>query len=236
MDYTFDRIEQFDERSRSFRATVGLETLPLRSYSWRCNAWNDQGKEGACVGFAWSHELAARPYEYPADATVARQIYNKAKFLDPWEGEAYDGTSVLAGVQALQELLVNKKGEKLIEEYRWAFGIEDLVRALGYKGPAVLGVQWWSGMFTTDANGFIKPVGQIAGGHAILARGVKIVKIDKSKPATWDNVDMDKSYIILRNSWGQDWGLAGDARISLRDMDTILQANGEACIPVHRRK
>jgi len=214
---------------------VGIEERPFRSYSWRCNAWNDQGTEGACVGFAWSHELAARPAEYPADEKLAVQIYNRAKQLDPWEGEDYDGTSVLAGAKAVQEL-VNDKGKSLVQEYRWAFGVEDVLRVLGYRGPLVLGVNWHEGMWEPDANGFIEPTGNIVGGHAILARAVKIVWRNGHGPANLNNLDTEKSYVTLRNSWGRDWGIGGDCRISVLDLHYLLRNDGEACIPVTRNK
>ena len=58
----FDRLVQFDERSRAFpiRALIDADAKP-RSYTWQCPVWLDQGTEGACVGFGVSHEAAARP-------------------------------------------------------------------------------------------------------------------------------------------------------------------------------
>jgi hypothetical protein len=237
MERTFDRLVQFDERSRRFRAVEGIEDLPFRSYTWPCKTWLDQGPDGACVGFAISHELAAIPYAYPVSDDFARLLYHRAQQLDPWEGESYSGTSVLAGMKAVQELH-NKKGEKLISEYRWAFGLEDLIRAIGRKGPAVIGCDWWTGMFDTDADGYIHVTGSIAGGHAIMARGVRI-RYRKDVPLVpnrMDSVDMDKSYITLHNSWSKEWGLDGTCKISLTDMDRLLKEDGEAVIPVVRSR
>ena len=232
-DRVVDRIRQFDERSRSFAAIDPEYQMPFRSYTWSCDTYNDQGYEGACVGFAWSHELTARPKVIPTDAEYALRIYRRARQLDPWPGEDYSGTSVLAGVKAVQEI-VNKYGKSLITEYRWAFGIQDVLRVIGFMGPVVLGIDWYENMYEPDARFFIRPTGEVVGGHAILANGVKIVKKNSALEADWDNVDLDKSFVRLHNSWGQGYGLGGDAFITVRDLDTLLKNGGEACIPVVR--
>lgn len=235
-DRRLDRLVQFDEKSRSFPAVYGaLQDRDFRSYTWYCDYHNDQGREGACVGFAWSHELAAKPKVVPTDNEYALRIYRRARQLDPWPGEDYDGTSVLAGVKALQEITTSH-GSPLITEYRWAFGIQDVLRVLGYRGPLVLGINWYSNMYEPDSKNFIHADGEIVGGHAILAKGVRIVKKDPlgTYPVPWDNVDLDKSYVKLHNSWGVDYGIGGTAYITVRDLDKLLNDDGEACIPVRR--
>lgn len=228
-----DRLVQFDERSRNYPATAGIADYPFRSYTWSCGVYNDQGTEGACVGFAWTHELAARPKVIERDASFALQIYRRARQLDPWPGEDYSGTSVLAGVKAVQEVL-NSEGRPLIREYRWAFGIQDVCKVLGYRGPVVLGIAWHYDMYFPKSNHFITPTGEQVGGHAIVANGVRIVKKNTALPATWDNVDLDKSWVRLHNSWGRDYGNGGDAYITVRDLDSLLKNDGEACIPTLR--
>jgi hypothetical protein len=162
-DRRLDRLVHFDERSRAYRAVTGLEEHPLRSYSWRVNGWLDQGREGACCGFAWAHELIARPAEVPMTNEGARQVYFEAQKRDPWSGGAYpgaspfyEGTSVLAAAQAVMELRT-ARGKKFVESYRWTFSTEELIRVLGYRGGAVLGLRWYSGMFEADSDGFIVP-------------------------------------------------------------------------------
>lgn len=233
-----DRLQEFDERSRNYRAVEGIEENPLRSYTWSCDVYNDQGREGACVGFAWSHELSARPAVYQVGADFALAVYKRAQKLDPWPGEAYSGTSVLAGIKAVMEI-VNERDLPLYGGYRWAFGIEDVVRTVGYRGPVVLGIDWHYSMYTPDQNYFIAPVGKKVGGHAIMANGVKVVGKQPDNVygvGRWDNVDLDKSYVRLHNSWGTSYGNGGDAFITLRNLDTLLQAGGEACIPTVRRR
>ncbi len=228
-----DRLVQFDDRSRAFSVGSIIEQVNPRSYTWGCDQYNDQGREGACVGFAWSHELSARPAVIRAEHDIATRIYKRAQQIDQWPGEAYSGTSVIAGAKAVQELKTSS-GKQIMTEYRWAFGLEDLVMALSWRGPAVLGVAWYEGMWRPDAEGLLHPTGPIVGGHAILARGVKIVKVNPDEPSTWSNVNYDKSTVLLHNSWGKDWGVAGNARITFTELRALLREQGEACIPVTR--
>jgi len=211
-DPRLDRIVQFDERSRAFPVRALLSALPQRSYTWRCEPRLDQGQEGACVGFAWAHELAARPAVYGSSAFTAVDIYQRAQLIDEWAGEDYSGTSVLAGAK-----IVSADGH--VPEYRWAFGLEDLIYAVGHMGPAVLGVNWYSGMFDPNDKGYLEVKGDLAGGHAILCHGVNI----------------KGQYFKLHNSWGKNWGVDGECRISFADMSRLLQERGEACVPVSRK-
>lgn len=235
MERTLDRLVEFDDASRDYPIRELLAQPVPRSYSWRCETWLDQGSEGACVGFAWAHELAARPVVIPTTNLQAHNIYKEAQKVDEWPGEDYSGTSVLAGAKVLNT-------NKLMDEYRWAFGIQDVILAIGYKGPGVFGINWWTGMFKPNEEGFIAPVGEIAGGHAILGRSVRLVwmrgtsMIARQSPEWFNYLDQDLSYITLHNSWGQDWGVNGDAKVTIRNMDALLKEQGEFCIPVRRSR
>ena len=210
-DPRLDRLVQFDERSRSFGVRETLEQTYPRSYTWRCDTYLDQGAEGACVGHAWAHDHAARPYVRPADSALAFALYYEAQKLDPWPGEAYSGTSVLAGAKAAMA-----RGH--LSEYRWAFNLTDALTAISRKGPAILGVNWYSGMFNTDAQGYLRVSGYVMGGHAILARGVSV----------------PGRYVTLHNSWGPEWGQGGRARITWDDLGRLLDEDGEVCVPLKR--
>lgn len=238
LDVRLDRIPQFDERSRDYpiRTLLTQEATftpqPVNK-TWGCRVWNDQGQEGACVGFAWSHELAAVPVEILANSSTAFRIYKRAQQLDYWPGEDYEGTSVLGGAKAVQELKTG--GKPVMPSYRWAFGVDDLILAVGHHGPAVLGINWYSGMFNTNSFGFISATGQLAGGHAILARGIGVKWKVGTTTRTLADLDRDKSFFTLRNSWGKDWGRYGDCYITVNDMDKLLKEQGECCIPVVRK-
>lgn len=224
-DRRLDRLVSFDEASRAFSIRTLLEEADVRkprSYTWSVPVKLDQGAEGACVGFGWSHELAARPVSVPGISNqFAREtIYWEAQKLDDWEGGSYpgalpqyEGTSVLAGAKVVQKM-------GLIREYRWAFGLDDVRLALGYAGPVVLGLNWYQGMFAPQGDGRIAPTGNKMGGHCILAYSVserlKIVKL-------W-------------NSWGGDWWAGGSwCYLTFEDLGRLLDEQGEACVPIGRR-
>ena len=209
----FGRLKQFDKRSRQYpiRDLIGAGAKP-RSYTWRCMTYLDQGNLPACVGFAVSHEALARPAEVPGlTNAIADQVYYRAQELDDFPGTDYDGTSVLGGIKAGME-------RKWYGSYRWAFGEADLCFAVGYKGPVVLGVNWYSGMMDPDSKGIIKPTGTLEGGHAILCTGI----------------NLKTGLYLLHNSWGAGWGFGGDCFISRPDMSLLLVRDGEACVPIAR--
>ena len=211
---TLDRLEQFDERSRNFSVRKTVEGKKPRSYTWRCRANLDQGREGACVGFGVAHEIIARPAEVKGITNhSARLIYKAAQKIDPWPGESYEGTSVLAGIKVAQRL-------GYFDSYRWAFRFKDLVLGVGYNGPAVIGVSWWTGMHTPDSDGFIHVTGSKQGGHCVLVNSV--------------NVRLKR--FTIHNSWGKSWGVNGTCYISFDDMEKLMGERGEAvfCLNRHR--
>ena len=212
---TLDRRVQFDERSRGFPIRVRLETVELASRTWRLGDPHlDQGEDGACVGFGWSHELAAAPIRVAGiDNRTAFGLYKQAQQIDEWPGDDYEGTSVLAGAK-----VVKRNG--YMPEYRWAFGLDDVLDTLSQYGPVVLGTNWYEGMFDPDASGYIRPTGDVSGGHCYLARGIAVAR----------------GHVRIRNSWGEGWGLDGDARIRWADLRKLLEEDGEACVPVVRAR
>lgn len=206
-----DRLIEFDERSREFPIRSLVGDKERRSYTWRVDVSLDQGNEGACVGFGWAHELAARPSVHPMTNQSALVLYHAAQKLDQWPGENYEGTSVLAGAKVVQAM-------GFLAEYRWAFGESDLALAVGYKGPAVLGINWYSGMDAPQIDSvgrrWLKPTGGIRGGHCLISHGY--------------NVPLN-AYKV----WNS-WGAPSEFYIHKDDMAFLLSNQGEACIPLKR--
>lgn len=232
LDRRLDRLVYFDKRSRKFPIRAITGTRPLRSYTWSCGAVLDQGRDGACVGFGCTHELIARPAAavggvdeegrpYRLDATFAKErVYWPAQRRDPWPGGSYpgarpkyEGTSVLAGVQVLHDL-------GWFDSYRWAFSLNDVLLGIGYHGPCVFGLAWYEGMFTPDAEGYIHPTGELAGGHCVIGNVVQV----------------RQKRIRIHNSWGPGWGNGGGAWISFEDLRTLMGLDGEACFFVGRHR
>jgi hypothetical protein len=221
-DSRLDRVPQWDPRNRNFpmKAIIEAKEYRPRSYSWSVDPHLDQGSEGSCVGHAWAHELIARPKVVAAiDQPFARWIYKTAQNYDAWSGSDYEGTSVLAGAKVVQQRPPRMpEGRGLIDEYRWVFDVDEMVRTLGYFGPLVVGIWWWSAMFKPAADGTVRPTGYRAGGHALLVKAVNV----KGR------------FFTLHNSWGDKWGVGGDCRVSFDDMAALLDDDGEACVPMRR--
>lgn len=211
MTRTLDRLVEFDPRSRNFPIRTLLTTDQPRSYTWPLATYLDQGREGACVGFAWAHEAAASPKVHTVDDIFARLVYRSAQHLDAWPGVDYEGTSVIAGAKVMV-------ARGYIGAYRWGFNLNDVLVAGSRKGPVVLGLNWYTGMMGTNTDGYVKPTGVIEGGHAILMLGVSV----------------KYRCVILHNSWGPTWGRKGRAYLKWDDLERLLGEQGEACIPAVR--
>lgn len=224
-DARFNRLKEFDERSRDFPVShvLGVVDAPKQPITkeWACTLFLDQGREGSCVGHGWGHEAAADPIPVAnvTEQYVHDQIYWGAQRIDNIPGGSYpgaspqgEGTSVIAGAKWMTQ-------HGFYTGYHWAFSEHQAALALSYLGPVVLGVNWYDGMYNPNAQGYLRPTGQIVGGHCILAVGYNATT---------------KTY-KLHNSWGADWGQGGTALIAARDLASLLEQDGEACIPDGRR-
>lgn len=189
-----------------------VEDVAPRSYTWDCPMYLDQGQEGACVEYGWAHELASRPVQVNITGWDHHARYKKIQTYDQWEGEDYEGTSVIAGARFYKE-------QGKIPEYRWAKDLNDLILAVGHYGPAVMGLDWYTGMMEPDENGYIHPTGIVEGGHCIVNIGV----------------NYKRKRFELHQSWGRSWGRGGRCYISFDDTALLLANGGEGCIPVVRK-
>ena len=161
----------------------------------------------------------ASPVRQGAGAST-QDIYDWCQKNDEWDGEDYEGTSVHALMRFLQ-----KNG--FVESYEWATSVEELHAHLILRGPAVVGTSWYLDMFTPDREGFIRPTGSNAGGHAWLIRGSNANRTD---PFTGK-----RGAFKMRNSWGRNWSKGGEAWVSFADMASLIEDDGEIALPIERK-
>lgn len=210
MNRTFDRLESLGVPTESWHIrTLGLSEVP-KSYTWSVGEHLDQGQDGACVGFGFTHLEIARPKPHNGlTYDDAMALYHRAQQLDEYPGENYSGTSVNAGGLASRE-------RGWLMQFRWATSVDDIVSAIGHHGPVVMGTNWYANMMDIDSKGFIHPTGTLEGGHCYLLKGVSV----------------QKRRFTLHQSWGTSWGLKGDCYISWDDLGILLSNGGEAVVSV----
>lgn len=209
-----------DPRADSFRIGDVLPSgvvLPDYKY-WNPGHVLDQGREGACVGFAWTGWRNCRPVRARAqyDNNYAQSVYHRATDIDEWPGNYlnYSGTSSQAGAKIMVQ-------DGALQTYGWARSHDEIVAWLKQFGPMVLTMPWYQGMYQTDSKGFIRPTGNLVGGHAILCYGV--------------NRSGD---LRVQNSWGADFGEDGRGWIEKKDWLTLSSSSRgwSACTAIELAK
>lgn len=224
---TLDWAPHHDPRSRDYPIRQLIPTNAHRhDRMWGAGEVLDQGSEGSCVGMSLTGEALASPVrvdltrlavDAPHDPTAfAHYLYGMAQRMDEWAGENYSGTSVNAGFKAAREL-------GIVREWRWAFGLDDVIDAVVWKGPVVIGIPWYEAMYE-PVGGVLRRGGPMVGGHALCVLGYRKSshRLDGAPAA------------VLLNSWGEDWGTFGLAEIALPDLGWLLSQDGEAAIPTRR--
>ena len=215
------------------------EVEPFEPYpkAWLRGPVLDQGREGACVGFSVTQELASTPErvdftkavlppEAPRGSTltaaaqaIAPWIYRTAQREDEWAGEQYEGTSVNAGFRVARRL-------GFVQGWRWAASREDFRDSLIRFGPVVLAIPWYSGMYRAPG-GLLRVSGQQVGWHAILCNAWHPSKSVYGSPKG--------EMYRLTNSWGTSWGAYGSAWMMADELWNLIDANhGEVVVPLGR--
>lgn len=237
--FGFGRNDIEDERDQNYPLADALREQD-RPYSndreldehyqyWYAQGWKgDQGRTPHCVAYCAAHYLEDGPdthfYENRDQDPVWMEegedeslidtvkLYNEAQKRDAWEGEDYRGTSVRAGMKVLRDC-------GLIEEYRWAQSMDQVLDTLLTRGPICVGTKWYRDMYYPDEDGHIEVGGEYVGGHAYLLNGI----------------NLDRGVIRMKNSWGSGWGSSGMAYLSIDDVQSLLfERGGRACVPIER--
>ena len=200
------------------RAYLPLIKLPKKiDWTPKMSPVRGQGQEGTCVGFAATTGM--KEYQEKLDyqklvILSPRFLYSECKKIDGMPRE--EGTTIRAAMRALkakgvcqekfwpyQPLKKNKplsgafsNAKKFrILTYARILDLDELRMSLAAKGPAVLGIKVFPGMFKTKSG--ILPLPKRGeksiGGHAICAVG-------------YDN---KKQLVKFKNSWSSKWGDRG---------------------------
>lgn len=221
MNYGLGRRPAPDPRDANYplRALLtAVEAAPPRPWRyWRDGPLLDQGQTGRCVAFAFRNWLNAAPImDKPAVGPDPNAIYDAAIKIDEFPDNDNDpqrqkGTSVRAGAKVLQSL-------GYVVNYHWAANVDEAFTWLLTGGTIIAGTVWTTDMFTPTKQGFLKPTGSVAGGHAYLL----------------DGANQTRGAIRMYNSWG-NWGRKGHAWIAGEDLQTLVAQQGELCVAVEQR-
>lgn len=191
----FRHVEKFPLRALGPSIPQTAERIIALPTPWR--EFYDQGREGACVGFAASQLMSLmnrRRYD-------ARWLWDRAKERDDWPdtnpGDD-NGTSVRAAMEVL--LLTGHcpvaRGRTLpadtregISVFRWAQSVDEVRWALADGTPVVVGSNWYAGF---DRPALVRgewwlnaPLGPVRGGHAFLLEAVSDRRQAVRTPNSW---------------------------------------------------
>lgn len=227
-DRKLDWVPRHDPRSLQFPARTLFRKTEPANMTWRAPSVPlDQGAEGACVGFGWTHEALTTPVavnlealaqtQWPGEPNAfARSVYREAQHIDEWDGVDYEGTSVNAGAKVM-------RSRGLLKEWRWSFGVDDVILSIVNIGPVVLGIPWHLSMYHAP-NGIVEVHGEVVGGHCIMANAVRKAGV----------IFPDEVAIGWVNSWGPTYGQNGRGWIRRSALGYLLGQQGEAAVPVRR--
>lgn len=223
------RPDTVDFRDRLFVPTL-IEVPPritLEEYQSVGVPILDQGTEGACTGFGLAtvcnYLLRTRDVDADETAVSPYMLYQLAKRYDEWPGEDYEGSSARGAMKAWHKHGVcgkdvwrngkGKTGRRLSEERAkdatarplgayFRVNHKDLVAmhaAISEVGVLYATAIVHSGWSNVGRDGTIRYDSEILGGHAFAI------------------VAYDADGLWIQNSWGNDWGKQGFARISYED-------------------
>lgn len=201
----------FDNRSWNYRVPLrATATITTKLWSRTVPPFN-QGQTGSCTGNGAAGVIATAPYFKTGlryNEALARKVYSQATKDDNIQGTFPPddtGSTVLAAMKALKDL-------GFTTGYQWCFGLDDVLKTLSNIGPVEVGVNWYVGFDQPNAAGFVKISGSVRGGHAFEILGI----------------DAEKKIVIAENSWGAAYGAGGRFSFSWKDLDRLLNEQGEA--------
>lgn len=168
----------------------------------------DQGDTPHCIGFGGAQWGNTQPIDDEFVNSDGDRIYYAAKVIDGEPGQE-DGSDVRSLAKVLQQ-------ENRLTAYAFASSIDDIVAWLDNHGPVIMGTDWTEDMFTPDADGLVRPTGNVAGGHCYVAVGHLA----------------STGRIRYLNSWGSGWGDRGAFEMEVGDAASLFAQQGDALAAV----
>lgn len=231
------RIEAPDTRDEAY--TIEARRLPPRPVHRVTKHWAlftkplFQGPEGTCVAHGWWHWLLSAPV-IQREAIIKllmnpRDFYKRIILVDEWPqndwGDMQFGSSVRAGGKILKSL-------GLVSEYNKTNDVYTMADWIGGKnaegqfvgGPLVLGTDWTEDMANPTKEGYIRPSGQVLGGHCYELNGWN------EKRGVFYGVNSHD------DSPRSHWGKRGRFMIAAEDIHTLMARGGEAWTAVEVRQ
>jgi hypothetical protein len=135
------------------------------------------------------------------------KFYKLCKDIDGESGQE-NGTSIRSVAKVAKQI-------GRIANYAFAYSVDEIAWWILNKGPVILGTDWTNDMFVPDARNIIHPTGEVVGGHCYEV-----------------NAKTVDGLFRIHNSWGDNFGINGEAFISMDDLARLLRAGGEAVTAV----
>lgn len=167
----------------------------------------DQGKSPHCPGFGAANFGNNPPVEDSFTNADGDRFYYLCKVIDG-EPNQENGSSTRTVGKMLKQV-------GRINAYAFAANTDEMTYWLLHNGPVMCGTNWTRDMFSPDADNIIHPTGTVVGGHFYLVNG-----------------KYSNGLYRIHNSWDNEWGIHGEAYISVPDMAFLLNNQGEAMTAV----
>lgn len=163
----------------------------------------DQGDKPICVDCALRGLLAAEPVKQSPFKEM--EIYNGARKLDK-TSSSIEGSKLDFAVDFLKE-------QGFIKEDFWTNKTDQVIDYLNKISPVVFSLPWYEKMNHPEKDGNLITKGPLIGFHAVLG-------------FRYDGL---KNKIYIRNSWGKNWGVEGNAYLTLDNLEKLMIKGGIAC-------
>jgi hypothetical protein len=201
---------EHDPASRAFPATRA-ESRVSTIHARALGPFN-QGDVGSCTGNALGGLLMTAPFAVDGrglDEQACLEFYSYATHLEgdvryPEDGDP--GSSGLAVAKAAHHA-------GYIDGYAHAFGLDHALDALVLT-PVIIGVNWYEGFDTPDADAKVEISGDVRGGHEVELLAV----------------NFEDSFVTGVNSWGPEYGHNGLFSFSFDTFGRLLDEDGDVTV------